>query len=977
MTRLPIAALVVLVFAVGVAAANPAGDNIVINEIYCDGNGYYDGSEFIELYNPTDGLIDISGWVLAGVEYDQTCGGEDLWQFPEGSPIMIPPGGYLLVAKDGDDSVDPDNDDSFKWEFGFYPEFEMFDPTFFADIDSPNVANMVIVTDDPAPGYSDEIQLVGGRGYGVICSAPSSDSDVVYLYDGDPSSGPVNLIDLIEYIDPAECSTDPCGAHSSPPWPPDDGADDNAFQGIPYLGNTLGRDSSGTDTDMSINDWTLQAPTPGDPNVDNAPPWISTLRYSPIPPNENDDTMISAYVTDDGTIDSVMVYYKVGTGSWSKVAASASDSLYTAAIPASAVFDGDVVDYFMRAVDDLGATMNYPAGAMSDPYSYRVGITPIYNIQFVEPGGDESAYVGLPVNVQGIVTMATDIMIDDLFYIHDGTGEFHGIACYMPGTPTPVQEGDLVTFCGRVTEYYGLTEVTRHFTESMVIESSGHANYGYTDVETAAIAPDNLDAEYYEGQLVRVVDATVTFEPDSYGVWKCRDSSGIDCLVDDEAYYTYDPDVLDSLAELRGILFYAFSEFKLQPRYDEDIIGPPRISDVRYSPVPPADGVVTTISATLDDDLGIASATLHWSYSWGRPYPNAVPMSEAKYTGTWESDVPGQTAGTRVYYYIDCADAAGMDAEKPSVGGYSYYVGTTTIQSVQEVPPGGDTSPMDTLAVNVEGYVTVEPGIFNDNTFYIQEESGAWHGIRVYDRTGTVSFERGDYLAVCGEVSEYYGQTEISLHFPEAAQITAVRAEQVGPVSIATGMLQNVVSGEQFESVYVHAEDCTVYDDDMGFGEWAISNGSASDTCRVDDYADYDYIPSNGDNVYVRGVVAYTSGNYKIEPRGNEDIAVNPTGVSGDYFGGRFGLAQNMPNPFNPKTAIAFNLTEPGDVTLEVYDVAGRRVAILLDRHMDAGAHMAHWDGRTSDGERAASGVYFYKLAAGDERTSRKMVLLK
>jgi flagellar hook assembly protein FlgD len=84
-----------------------------------------------------------------------------------------------------------------------------------------------------------------------------------------------------------------------------------------------------------------------------------------------------------------------------------------------------------------------------------------------------------------------------------------------------------------------------------------------------------------------------------------------------------------------------------------------------------------------------------------------------------------------------------------------------------------------------------------------------------------------------------------------------------------------------------------------------------------------------------------------------------------------------MPNPFNPKTAIAFSLTEPGDVTLEVYDVAGRRVAILLDRHMDAGAHVAHWDGRTSDGERAASGVYFYKLAAGDERTSRKMVLLK
>ena len=970
MTRLPITALVVLVFAFGVAAADPAGDNIVINEIYCDGNGYYDGSEFIELYNPTDAPIDVSGWVLCGVEYDQACGGEDLWQFPAGPPI--PPDGYLLVAKDGDDSADPPNDDSFMWEFGFRPHFEMFDPTFDYDIDSPYVANMIILTDDPSPGYSDEIQLVGGRGYGVICSTPTSDSDVVYLYDGDPSGGPVNLIDLVEFIDPVECSTDPCVFPFT-----DDGADDNAFQGVPFLGNTLGRDSDSVDTDMSIDDWTLQAPTPGEVNVENTPPWISTLRYSPIPPTDTDDTNISAYVTDNGTVDSVMVYYKVGTGSWSKVEASTGDSLYAAAVPASAVNDGDIVDYFMRAVDDLGATMNYPAGGMSDPYSFRVGITPIYSIQWVGPGGDESPLIGQPVNVQGVVTMATDFMEDDLFFIHDASGEFHGLACYMPGTPTPVQEGDLVTFCGRVTEYYGLTEITRHFTESMAIESSGNPGFGFTDVTTEVIAPTSADAEGYESQLVRVSDATVTFEPDSYGIWQCRDASAVDCMVDDEVYYTYDAEVLDSIEELHGILVYSYSEFKVQPRYDEDIIGPPRISEVRYSPVPPAAGAPTTILATLDDNTGISSATMYWSYNKARPYPNTVPMSEIMSTGVWEGDVSAQTAGTRVYYYIECADVSGMDAQRPSVGGYSYYVGTTTIQSVQEVPPGGDTSPMDTLAVNVEGYVTVEPGIFNDNTFYIQEESGAWHGIRVYDRTGTVSFERGDHLVVCGEVEEYYGQTEIALHFPEAAQITAVPADEVDPVSIATGMLQNVVSGEQFESVYVHAEDCTVYDEDMGFGEWAISNGTASDTCRVDDYAEYDYVPSNGDNVYVRGVVAYTIGNYKIEPRGNEDIAANPTGVSDDYFGGKFGLAQNMPNPFNPETRIAFNLTAPGDVTLEIYDVAGRTVATLLDRHMDAGAHVAHWDGRTSDGERAASGVYFYKLAAGDQNVSRKMVLLK
>lgn len=964
--------LVVLVSAFGMALASPAGDNVVINEIYCDGNGYYDGSEYIELFNPTAGAIDVSGWVLTGVEYDQTCGGEDLWQFPTGSPINIPAGGYLVVTKDGDDSADPPNDDSFYWEFGFWPDFEQFDPTFAYDINSPFVADMVIITDDPATNYSDEIQLVGGRGYGVICSAPTSDSDIVYLYDGDPSGGPVNLVDAVEYIDPTQCSTDPCVAPFSV-----DGADDNAFPGIPFLGNTLGRDPSGTDTDMSINDWAMQAPTPGAENIANTPPWIRTLVYAPIPPNENDDTMISAYVTDDGTVDSVMVYYRVNEGSWGKVAATTSDSLYTGAIPASAVFDGDVVDYFMRAVDNNGARMNYPSEAASGPYSYRVGITSIYDIQFVSGGADSSGFFGQPVNVQGIVTMASDAISDDLFYIHEGTGEFRGIACYMGGTPTPVQEGDLVTFCGRVTEYYGLTEITRHFEGSMDIVSSGNSNYGYTNVTTAQIPYANIASEPYESQLVRVQNATVTFQPDYYGIWNCRDSSGVDCKVDDEAYYTYKPEVLDVLAELRGILIYDYSEYKVQPRYDEDIIGPPRISDVRYSPVPPAASTITTVSATLDDNVGITSATLHWSYNKGRPYPNQVTMSEAKYTGTWEGDIPGQSTGARVYYYVECADAAGMDAERPSTLGYSYYVGTATIQSVQEVPPGGDASPMDTLAVNVEGYVTVEPGVFNDNSFYIQEASGAWHGIMVYDGSGTVSFERGDYVVACGEVSEYFGMTELSLHFPEAAQLTAVKGDAVEPVSIATGMLQNVVSAEQFESVFVHAEDCTVYDQDLGFGEWAISNGTATDTCRVDDYAAYDYVPVNGDNVYVRGVVGFVYGNYKIQPRGNEDIAANPAGVSDDQFGGKFGLAQNRPNPFNPKTTIAFNLVVPGDVTLEVYDVAGRRVVTLLDRHMDAGAHLAHWDGTVGNGERAASGVYFYKLTAGDQETSRKMVLLK
>jgi hypothetical protein len=304
-------------------------------------------------------------------------------------------------------------------------------------------------------------------------------------------------------------------------------------------------------------------------------------------------------------------------------------------------------------------------------------------------------------------------------------------------------------------------------------------------------------------------------------------------------------------------------------------------------------------------------------------------------------------------------------------------VGIESIANVQAVGPDLDTSVMDTLAVNVEGYVTAEPGIFGNYQFYIADDDGPWNGILVYDRSGTVSFNRGDYVVCCGEVQEYYGQTQLALHFSDCAQLATPPArEAISPTSIATAELQNVISGEKYESVYVHAEDCTVIEDDLGFGEWMISNGTATDTCRVADYADYDYVPQNGDNVYVKGLVSFAFSSYRIEPRGNEDIAVNPTDIP-DGTIGKFGLAQNTPNPFNPKTQIAFSLPESADVTLSVYDVAGRRVATLVDRNLPAGPYAVEWNGCSDNGEKVASGVYFYRLTAGEKETSRKMVLLK
>ena len=115
---------------------------------------------------------------------------------------------------------------------------------------------------------------------------------------------------------------------------------------------------------------------------------------------------------------------------------------------------------------------------------------------------------------------------------------------------------------------------------------------------------------------------------------------------------------------------------------------------------------------------------------------------------------------------------------------------------------------------------------------------------------------------------------------------------------------------------------------------------------------------------------------YKVEPRGNEDIA-RPTGVPDGAVGRKLELAQNEPNPFNPKTIIAFNLPQASDVRLEIYDVAGRKVTTLVDRHLTAGPYSYEWDGRNQHGEKVASGVYFYRLSTPERDLRKKMVLLK
>ena len=88
-------------------------------------------------------------------------------------------------------------------------------------------------------------------------------------------------------------------------------------------------------------------------------------------------------------------------------------------------------------------------------------------------------------------------------------------------------------------------------------------------------------------------------------------------------------------------------------------------------------------------------------------------------------------------------------------------------------------------------------------------------------------------------------------------------------------------------------------------------------------------------------------------------------------------LLGGTPNPFNPEVTIAFELSRSAGCLLSVYDISGRRVAVVVDRFLPAGKHEVRWDGSDSAGRPLSSGVYFVLLDAGGDSRSSKLVLLK
>lgn len=90
-----------------------------------------------------------------------------------------------------------------------------------------------------------------------------------------------------------------------------------------------------------------------------------------------------------------------------------------------------------------------------------------------------------------------------------------------------------------------------------------------------------------------------------------------------------------------------------------------------------------------------------------------------------------------------------------------------------------------------------------------------------------------------------------------------------------------------------------------------------------------------------------------------------------------FRLSQNYPNPFNPITVIEYSLPEQSHVKIEVFNILGQKVKKLIDEPSSAGYYRIEWDGTDSDGKQVSTGIYFYRMQAGDSIKTKKMMILK
>ena len=419
---------------------------------------------------------------------------------------------------------------------------------------------------------------------------------------------------------------------------------------------------------------------------------------------------------------------------------------------------------------------------------------------------------------------------------------------------------------------------------------------------------------------------------------------------------------------------------------------PPAASPPTIAAVPAADAAATvTTTATADPARTIAGVVLSYFTSADTTVQTLTMTDQGD--GTFSADIPGQAEGTFVNFWATPTDNTGASTISDPREYRVLSDGIDEIADLQE-PSGfaGDASPFagHTLPMNLTATVQNNPAV-NGREIAIQDDStlAIRSGITVNPTTDlTADLQPGDVINITeASILEDFGVTQLR----DLVYTTTTEGGDILPYKeMTTDMLQDPDSAEAYEGMLVTFDDVVITstnpDAPSGpFGEWSVSSdGTADNAVRVDDrsnaidFGDDDdpaTVFSTGERLdFIRGVWWFSFGNHKLMPDdlANDVGAVINVATEDDDVPGAFALRQNYPNPFNPATTIEYTVPATGKVRLEVYDMLGRSVAVLVDAEQAVGTYTVRFDAA-----HLASGLYLYRLTADSNVQVKKMMLLK
>jgi len=627
------------------------------------------------------------------------------------------------------------------------------------------------------------------------------------------------------------------------------------------------------------------------------------------------------------------------------------------------------------------------------------------------------------VTVKGVVTMPTGLSyagagIKFIFSEPEG-GPWSAILSYnADATSYPtLYEGDQIEMTGYISEY---TTGPSNMTELFITSGIDITALGVPVPEPDSIATGMLrwptTAEQWGNVIVKVGKAKVTKVNPQYELFAVDDGTG-SILVDDDSDSLQDyPDPpLGTIAEsIRGWVYHHYGSYAdsttyvLEPLYKSDVVwgaGPPSIENTLRQPamVKSTDPVTVTTLAT--SSIAIAQVVLNYKVDDG-DY-TAVAMTDQG-EGSFSGEIPAQPEGSFVSYFIEVKDSQDQTSTDPadtSLSNYGYRVKDTTltISDIQYSPWKLADSPYNGYTVEVTGTVTAGATFKSKyNAYPIQDANGPWNGVFIFGTTPELA--PGDIVKVVGQVSDYnpdyhYKWDNNTLILAQSVELLSSGNAEFEPQVVSSGdLVSGSVEAEKYEGVLVKVENATLtrvnrYDVtiDDGTGE-CLLDGDAF-VGRDQDPNPYFHIDSNkgwlilnntdtlrvGDQLsFAQGVFLFSFGTHKIEIRSMADVGMT-TGVEDAVVAQplAYALEQNYPNPFNPETRIYFEIPQRHSVKVMIYNIHGQQVKTLVDEMLDAGRHIVNWDGRDRAGNSVPTGMYIYRIKAGDFIASKKMLLIK